>query len=303
MPAYNAEKYLSQAVDSVISQTYNNWELIIINDGSTDSTQNIAGHYAKTYKGIKLINQENKRLSAARNTGIKAANGEWIAFLDADDIWVENKLALQMEKINADANIGLIFSDGYIFNDNHLNTDLLHGAASGLFSGPDMYELLYTGNYIPVLSVLVKKQHLTDIGWQDEQFTGCQDWDYWIRLAANNIVFFGMPDKLFYYRRHSANMSNNNDMIAFEKAVVFIKNFKKELFNTEELQNMKRFLNITICKLVARGEIKEALLLTGKQNKVFKTGVRNTAHFLIGALKRNAYYLLRLVFKTETLVA
>lgn len=156
MPAYNAEKYITESVDTVINQTYKNWELIIINDGSTDDTEAIARQYTLTDSRIKLINQENKKLSAARNIGIKAAVGDWVAFLDADDLWVADKLKKQIALINTKPDIGLVFSDGYIFNDGDLNTDFPYGAASGYFTGVEMYKLLYQGNYVPILSVLVK---------------------------------------------------------------------------------------------------------------------------------------------------
>ncbi|QKJ30434.1 glycosyltransferase [Mucilaginibacter mali] len=303
MPAFNAEKHMAESVETVINQTYQNWELIIVNDGSTDSTGAIAQQYALADKRIKLINQQNKKLSAARNTGIKASTGDWIAFLDADDLWVTDKLEKQIDIINTNPDIGLVFSDGYIFNDGDMNTDFPYGAVSGRFTGVQMYKRLYQGNYVPILSVLVKKTHLDKAGWQDEQFVACQDWDYWLRLAGNDVIFYGMPDRLFYYRRHGNNMSNDSNLMDLEKSVVFVKNFNRELFDAPALKNLKSFLNITICKLIGESKIKEALYLISKPDGLWKKMAQNIVRFLINNLKKNANYPVRLAFKTENLFA
>ena len=122
MPAYNAEKYIDEAIDSVISQTFANWELIIVNDGSTDDTQKIVEAYVSSDTRIKLINQENKRLGAARNEGIKNANGEWVAFLDADDLWINTKLEKQLAAAAEQPDAGVIFTGGFTFYDDDLKT-------------------------------------------------------------------------------------------------------------------------------------------------------------------------------------
>lgn len=303
MPAYNAEKYIAESIDTVVNQTYQNWELIVINDGSADNTEAIAHRYALTDKRIKLINQENKKLSAARNTGIAAARGEWVAFLDADDLWVADKLEKQVNIINTTPNAGLIFSDGYIFNDGDMNTDFPYGAAVGQYSGTEMYKLLYQGNYVPILSVLVKKTHLDKAGTQDEQFVACQDWDLWLRMAVSNVLFYGMPDRLFYYRRHSLNMSNDNDLMDYEKSVLCIRNFKKDLLDKAALKELKTFLNITICKLISQGKIKEVLYLSSLKNAIWLKAIPGLIRFLAGNLKSAAYYPARLVFKAENLLA
>ena len=97
IPAYNAERYISEAIESVINQTYTNWELIIVNDGSTDNTEKIAQSYAQKDSRITYITQENKGVSVARNIGYNASKGDYLGFLDADDYWLPDNLD---EKIN-----------------------------------------------------------------------------------------------------------------------------------------------------------------------------------------------------------
>jgi teichuronic acid biosynthesis glycosyltransferase TuaG len=143
MPAFNAEKYIEESINSVIGQTFLNWELIIINDGSTDSTEHIAGKYAATDARVKLVTQENKRLGAARNTGILNSKGNWIAFLDADDLWMPDKLKKQLCVAKTEPKAGVIFTDGFTFYDNSIKTALPYGTVTGFFTASDIYKLEY----------------------------------------------------------------------------------------------------------------------------------------------------------------
>ncbi len=304
MPAFNAEKYIEEAINSVISQTYPDWELIIINDGSTDNTLQIVNKLASSEARIKLISQDNKKLGAARNSGILSAKGIWIAFLDADDLWTPDKLVKQLLIAKAEPGAGVIFTDGFTFYDNSLKTLQPYGTVSGYFTPTDIYKLEYQGNYIPVLSALVKKVHIDNIGLQDEDpnVYGCEDWDYWLRLALHGVSFYGMDEKLFYYRRHSANMSNDGNLMSLAKATVFIKNFKKELFSKEEAVNINAFINRTICSFIKLGKIKEALFLNNSMYNASKGVFRKLSAFFINTLGNRSYYLTRLVFKANSML-
>ncbi|SHN24208.1 glycosyltransferase family 2 protein [Mucilaginibacter sp. OK098] len=302
MPAYNAEKFIEESINSVINQTFNNWELLIINDGSTDSTESIACKYAATDARVKLINQENKRLGAARNTGILNAKGSWIAFLDADDLWMPDKLKKQLSVAKTEPKAGVIFTDGFTFYDNSIKTALPYGTVTGFFTASAIYKLEYQGNYIPVLSALIKKAHIDNIGLQDESpyVYGCEDWDYWLRLAINGVSFFGMEEKLFYYRRHISNMSNDSNLMALAKATVFIKNFKKELLSNQEIRKINGFINLTICGFIKLGRIKEALFLNNGMYNVSKKAFRKLSSLFISILGSRSYYLTRMVFKVNS---
>jgi teichuronic acid biosynthesis glycosyltransferase TuaG len=302
MPAFNAGKYIEESINSVINQTFNNWELIIINDGSTDDTMTIANKYVSADQRIKLINQENKRLGAARNTGITNATGAWIAFLDADDLWVSDKLEKQLAIADSKPEAGVIFTDGFTFYDDAAKTALPYGTIAGPITADAIYKLEYQGNYIPVLSVIVKKAHIDAIGLQDESpyIYGCEDWDYWLRLAINGISFYGIDEKLFYYRKHGSNMSNDNDLMNLAKATVFIKNFKKELLTRAEIFRINSFINLTICSFIRLGKTKEALFLNNRMNDVSKRIYRNLSSLLINVFGSRSYYMVRIVFKANS---
>jgi teichuronic acid biosynthesis glycosyltransferase TuaG len=300
MPAFNAERYIEEAINSVISQTYTNWELIVINDGSTDNTLQIANKFVSVDARVKLISQDNKKLGAARNAGILNANGIWIAFLDADDLWMPDKLTKQLLIAKAEPGAGVIFTDGFTFYDNSLQAIQPYETVSGYFTSTVIYKLEYQGNYIPVLSVLVKKAHIDSIGLQNVY--GCEDWDYWLRLALHGVSFYGMNEKLFYYRRHSSNMSNDNNLMNLAKATVFIKNFKKELFSKEEAVDINAFINRTICSFIKLGKIKEALFLNNSMYAASKGAFRKLSAFFISKLGNRSYYLTRLVFKADSIL-
>ena len=112
IPAYNASEYLSQTLESVLVQTYSDFEIILVDDGSTDETDQVIAKYSSH---LNLIQQENKGLSAARNAGLNMAIGEYLVFLDADDLLTPRKLAIQAAFLDQNPGIGIVYSDGFLF--------------------------------------------------------------------------------------------------------------------------------------------------------------------------------------------
>ncbi len=209
MPAYNAEKYIEESINSVLEQTFTNWELIIVDDGSRDATGSIVKEYAKKDHRIIYYFQENKRLGAARNAGFRLAKGKFIAFLDSDDLWFPDKLKKQIEIIEY-KQVDLVFTDGYNFD--KLTKQLYsYETISGFYSGEEMYKIEFEANKIAILSVMMKSDWIKKIGYQSEEIEifGCEDYDYWLRIAKNGATFFGMEEKLFKYRVHEEGMSRN----------------------------------------------------------------------------------------------
>ncbi|MFW0717083.1 glycosyltransferase family 2 protein [Pedobacter sp. N23S346] len=211
MPAFNAVLYISEAIESVINQTFRNWELIIINDGSTDATEEIVLDFERKDKRIKYLFQENGKQGKARNLGIANSIGEYIAFLDADDLWVDNKLATQVNYLIANHKIDLIFSQGYLLEKDKLTDfDIL---IKPLWTITDI-PLFIEKNQIPILSVVVKKTCLIDVDnfSEDLNIQNVEDYHLWIKLLINQFKFTSISDRLFYYRIHSdQNTFNNNN--------------------------------------------------------------------------------------------
>ena len=272
MPAYNAEKFIDQTIESVLSQTFKNWELIIINDGSSDQTKQVAEKYHLKDERIKVINQVNKKQGGARNAGLTVAKGEWIAFLDADDLWESTKLNKQLAVTALFPDVDLIYSNGYFFSDNNLIDTKHYVAPVGEFTSSKMYKMLFEKNQIPVLSVILKRRMLEDVGLQDEReiIQGCEDFDYWIRIAKGDNVFYGMEDRLFYYRKHNNNMSSNNVTMSLAGTAVLIKNYEKERFTmTETREIFKPLINYLVFILLNDSNRKDVIyLLRQASNKL-----------------------------------
>ena len=173
IPTYNRARYVTEAVDSVLNQTYDNYEIIVVNDGSKDDTVQALAPYADR---ITLITQPNAGLSAARNTGIAASKGEIIALLDDDDRYLPHKLAVQTP-LFADPNVKLVHTAGHFY-------DETNGWEEVQFRGNvDLHQLL-TMKIIFVQTVMMRKSVLDEVGPFDVNLPAGEDLDMWLRVAA-----------------------------------------------------------------------------------------------------------------------
>lgn len=210
MPAYNAEKYLADAIRSVLAQTFKNWELVIVDDGSTDGTRETAQSFSSQDGRIKYVSQPNRKLANARNTGIKNSSGDLVAFLDSDDLWLSHKLEAQIATMR-ETGADVVFSDGFVFRDDEtMSESVSFGTVRGRFTGEEMFALLLLDNRVPVLSALARKEILIQAGLFDEDARlhyGCEDYDLWFRVAKAGASFYGMEEKLVRYRVHGNSMS------------------------------------------------------------------------------------------------
>ncbi|OWK71758.1 glycosyltransferase family 2 protein [Pedobacter sp. AJM] len=213
MPAFNAALYIGEAIESVINQTFRNWELLIVNDGSTDATEEIILDFEKKDRRIKYLFQENGKQGKARNLGIAHSVGKYIAFLDADDLWVSNKLAIQVTYLIANPEIDLIFSQGYSLNQNEpTDFDVL---VKPLWTIQDL-PLFIEKNQIPILSVVVKKKCLNEVSnfIEDLNIQYGEDYYLWLKLLYNNDTFCSINNRLFYYRLHRDQSTFNKNIAA-----------------------------------------------------------------------------------------
>lgn len=202
IPCYNTELYLREAIESALAQTHKPMEVIVVNDGSTDGTAKIL----EAYRGrIKVVSQPNRGLALARNAGVEASEGEWLAFLDADDYWAPNKIERQLQI--AGPGVDLIYSDRYNVGERG-SVPELHSDLIPLFEGDVFLDLLIIGNLMTASSVLIRRAAFSQLGGF---FTGCpgtEDWDLWIHFAAERPIRV-CREPLVYYRLHSENMSRH----------------------------------------------------------------------------------------------
>lgn len=198
IPAYNEEKYIPQAIESALSQSYKFAEIIIVNDGSKDSTPLIAEQYIKKDSRVKLINQKNKGLSGARNTGIKNASGDIIAFLDSDDWWHPTYLETMVARLNNEPTLGISFSRIQFADENGKLMPLFTRGHVKKITKEDFFYMnpLSCGS-----NLVIKREHLTSTGFFDEDLKKVEDLDFLYRAASSsNYRISGVKDCLVYYR-------------------------------------------------------------------------------------------------------
>lgn len=249
MPAYNAAKFIAASIDSVLAQTYPHWELIVVDDGSTDNTAAVVAAYCRCDARIRYYYQENARQSRARNQGIAKSSGEYVAFLDADDLWLPHKLAVQMPRLQASA-ADLVFSEAYAFEE-HFDPAQPHrvlGASSGSFAGPTGLQVFLEYNRIPTLTVVAKRSALLQVGnfIESSLVPNAEDYHLWLKLLLAGYTLRGMPDVLAAYREHSASVSNADrlglhyvieakaDLLAHhpEKQAVLLPSMRRNILNS-----------------------------------------------------------------------
>ncbi len=211
VPCYNGERFLAKALDSALAQTYEAFEVIVVNDGSTDRSSEIAHDYADCSGGrIRVIDQPNGGLPAARNAAISVARGEFFALLDADDIWTPAHLEQAVAVFDAHPSVGLV----------HGNCELIDEAGAFLQHDPRDWRpgmdpfrtLLLRHEHVCCPTAVFRRSCVEQLGAFDLQFTGlgCEDRDMWLRIAEHWDVHY-IDRVVAYYRIHPTSMSRNRE--------------------------------------------------------------------------------------------
>ena len=230
IPAYNAMTYLPETVESVLRQTFTDFEVLIIDDGSSDPVKQWTAQVVDPR--VKLISQENQGLSGARNTGIAHAQGEYIAFLDADDLWKPTKLEKQVHCLDNNQTVGLVHTWMLLVNEQGKSTgNVMKSSLVG-----NVWEQLVEKNTIACPSVIVRRCCFEQVGVFDQDLRSVEDWNMWIRIATR-YQFALIEEPLVCYRQLSNSMSKNCQIMeqsfhtvierAFEQAtseLLYIKN-------------------------------------------------------------------------------
>jgi glycosyltransferase involved in cell wall biosynthesis len=212
IPAYNAEVFIERTLDSVLAQTYKNIEVLVIDDGSIDKTPEIVELVAQLDHRVILLKQPNAGVAAARNLGIEKSHGEYIAPIDADDIWYPQKLEKQVEcMLKGGPSVGLVYAWSVIIDENN---SILKKLISYLEPEGDVYTALVYANFVGNASVpLIRRTCLEKVGGYNCQLRaqkaqGCEDWDICLRVAE----FYQLrvvPEYLIGYRETTSSMSCN----------------------------------------------------------------------------------------------
>jgi glycosyltransferase involved in cell wall biosynthesis len=182
IPTYNRGWIIKEAIDSVLAQDYRDFELIVVDDGSTDNTPEVLDAYRGT---IKVFRQENKGVSAARNRGIAEASGRFIAFLDSDDLWLPQKLSRQVEFFNTTPDALICQTEEvWIRSGVRVNPKKRHQKPSGMIFEPSLALCLVSPS-----AVMIRRSLLEIVGNFDETLPACEDYDLWLRISCRFPVY------------------------------------------------------------------------------------------------------------------
>ncbi len=255
IPTYNREYLLSYAIYSVLNQTFQDFELIVIDDGSVDKTKKVVEEFQKKDNRISYFYQKNKGSSSARNLGIKKSKGEYIAFLDSDDRWLPEKLEKQLTLFEkAKENIGIVSCSAIDYsNERELKEH--------------SFDKLKKEEYFPKIldkcfihspsSVVIKKKVIKDVGYFDEKLETCQDWEMWIRILEKYELDF-VFSPLFKYYVHSFNISKKRTKKRDLEILKYVLNKHKEKYDRNPLIKSKALRKIANC-YISVGDRLEAI--------------------------------------------
>lgn len=312
IPVYNCEEHVWRAIDSALSQTYREVEVIVIDDGSTDGTPGVLSKYGTR---IRRIRQENSGVSAARNTGVEVASGEYISFLDSDDLWFEDKLAVQVRLLERYPDLDAVFSnfqtidgDGRLLEENGIKKlySVLRekrlelsavftsrtsagippstaGGMNGDFYYGNIFSSLFSGNFINTSSITVRKSAIDRAGRFNAGLRTQEDYDCWLRLCRTNSVGY-LDTPLLQTRKRPGQLTGcvNLEDIS-KKSLEIVEGLAAEHGHLLDARAVKRRLS------QKHGELALIRLCNGKTGEA-REGLRKSLGYDPFSLRHILYY-------------
>lgn len=235
IPTYNRAYCLERAINSVLKQTYKNFNLLIIDDNSSDNTKEITNQYLNDERVSYYKLDVNKGVSAARNIGIEKSTSSWVAFLDSDDEWLEDKLTKQVEYINLNPNLPLIHGEEIWYRNNkRVNPKKIHKK-----SGGHIFERCLKLCLISPSAVIIKKEILDEFKGFDEQFVVCEDYDLWLKITAKYEIGFIEDPILNKFGGHEDQLSAKYFAMDYYRVKsIYLLNKKSELTINQKMMSL-----------------------------------------------------------------
>ena len=254
IPTYNRSWIIKEAIDSVLAQDYKEFELIVVDDGSTDHTSDVLDSYRNV---IKVLSQKNKGVSAARNRGIAEASGKFIAFLDSDDLWLPQKLSTQVEFFNKTPDALICQTEEvWIRNGLRVNPKKRHKKPSGM-----IFKLSLELCLVSPSAVMIKRSLFDRVGEFDETLPACEDYDLWLRISSRFPIYLIDTPLIIKRGGHDDQLSSRAGLDKFRiKAIEKI--IKSGLLSDDQHQaavkTLKKKCDIYAAGCRKRGRIDEA---------------------------------------------
>jgi glycosyltransferase involved in cell wall biosynthesis len=235
-PVYNGERYIGEAIESVLAQTCQDWELIVVDDGSTDATPSILQSFVDPR--ITYVRQRNQGPAAARNVGLERVVGQYVAFLDADDVYLPNAFADLAVYLDNHNQIDIVYSDGYICDADLKPLLRLSEIRSGFYGGNILEHVVLSSNIIAVpVCTMTRRCCIESNGIrfdEDERLRGSEDRDFWVQLACH--AHFGYLDTLTCeYRVHDTNITRTRSRVRHKEAHLY---FCQKTMNSNWFQDL-----------------------------------------------------------------
>ncbi len=254
IPTYNRGWIIKDAINSVLAQSYKDVELIVVDDGSTDHTPEILNLYQKD---IRVIRQHNQGVSAARNRGIEAASGRFIAFLDSDDLWLPHKLSRQVEFFSSTPDALICQTEEIWFRNNvRVNPKKRHKKLSGMIFEPSLALCLVSPS-----AVMIKRNLFDEVGIFDETLPACEDYDLWLRISCRYPVYLIDTPLIIKRGGHDDQLSAKPGLDKYRiQAIqkIIESNLLSEDQNRAALKALKEKAAIYAAGCLRRGRIAEA---------------------------------------------
>ena len=227
IPTFNCRRYICEAIDSVLCQTYPGLEILVIDDGSTDGTKALV---EKNYPAIRYFYGENKGVSSARNIGIQWRRGELIAFLDSDDKWLPQKLEKQARLFQHDTGLGMVFTENYFFNEKGIldkkadkKIRLMHG---------DIVRNIFLNSYVVTSTVMVRKSVFDIVGLFEQELSAAEDDNMWMRIGMKyRIGLIDEPMLLYRLTEGSLSRTSRNIFAGVTASIDIMKNKHPDLYS------------------------------------------------------------------------
>lgn len=236
IPTYNCAKYICEAIDSVLYQTYSDYEIIVIDDGSTDATRTVI---MNCYKMVRYFYMDNNGAAAARNYGISKAQGEFIAFLDADDKWLPQKLEKQVALFHKNDELGMVFTENSFFNEQGITMSKAN-KRERLMTG-DIVRNIFLNSYVATPTVMVRKSVFAAVGLFEEELVVAEDDNMWMRIGMEFCVeLLDEPMVLCRITEGSLSRKSNNILLGVMKHIEIIKSKYPILYNRLGRMSIRR---------------------------------------------------------------
>lgn len=253
IPAYNHEKYIEAALQSIAKQTYKNIETVVIDDGSTDGTAKKIREFITSNPEMQIffLSKKNEGVCQTLNIGIDHARGEYLCFLASDDIFLPKKIASQVEFLEQNLAIGMVFSDAIFLRFNEKSntkwSDYKPGIKSLFRNGiqnVNMYRILITRAIIPALTVMVRRSVIEEIGKFDNNLS-YEDDDMWLRISERYPIAY-IDEPLALYRMHGNNVSNNSKFMIKGMLETVSKHYRNGLYSNKPLMKILLLIQLLL---------------------------------------------------------